>query len=126
MSRPIQAHIDLSALQNNLRVARRAASSRIMAVIKANAYGHGLLRVADALNEAEGFAMLDVRDAVALREAGFRQTILLLEGFFTADELPLIAEYELDLRHSQRASTGHAGCLSAPQHLPYGSRSTPA
>ena len=95
MSRPIQAHIDLSALQNNLRVARRTASSRIMAVIKANAYGHGLLRVADALNEAEGFAMLDVRDAVTLREAGFSQTILLLEGFFAADELPLIAEYDL-------------------------------
>jgi alanine racemase len=95
MSRPIQAHIDLSALQSNLRVARRLASSRIMAVIKANAYGHGLLRAAEALNEAEGFALLDVRDGIALREAGFRQTILLLEGFFTADELPLIAEYEL-------------------------------
>jgi alanine racemase len=95
MSRPIQAHIDLSALQNNLRVARRLASGRIMAVIKANAYGHGLLRVAEALDEAEGFALLDVRDAVALREAGFRQTILLLEGFFTADELPLLAEYEI-------------------------------
>ena len=95
MSRPIQAHIDLSALQNNLRVARRLASSRIMAVIKANAYGHGLLRAAEALNEAEGFALLDVRDAVSLREAGFRQTILLLEGFFAAEELPLLAEYEL-------------------------------
>lgn len=95
MSRPIQARIDLSALQNNLRVVRRTASGRIMAVIKANAYGHGLLRAAAALSEAEGFAMLDVRDAVALREAGFRQTLLLLEGFFKADELPLLAEYEL-------------------------------
>lgn len=66
-----------------------------MAVIKANAYGHGLLRAAEALEEAEGFALLDVRDAITLREAGFRQTILLLEGFFTADELPLLAEYEL-------------------------------
>jgi alanine racemase len=95
MSRPIQAHIDLSALQNNLRVVRRVTSSRIMAVVKANAYGHGLLRAAEALNEAEGFALLDVRDAIALREAGFRQTILLLEGFFTADELPLLAEFRL-------------------------------
>lgn len=95
MSRPIQARIDLSALQNNLRVVRRTVSGRIMAVIKANAYGHGLLRAAAALSEAEGFAMLDVRDAVALREAGFRQTLLLLEGFFKADELPLLAEYEL-------------------------------
>ena len=72
MSRPIQARIDLAALQNNLRVVRRTVSSRIMAVIKANAYGHGLLRAAEALNEAEGFALLDVRDAIALREAGFR------------------------------------------------------
>jgi alanine racemase len=47
------------------------------------------------LGEAEGFALLDIADAVALREAGFRQTVLLLEGFFTADELPLLAEYEL-------------------------------
>ncbi|MFZ2162563.1 MAG: alanine racemase [Sideroxyarcus sp.] len=95
MSRPIQARIDLSALKSNLRVVRRLASSRIMAVIKANAYGHGLVRAAEALNEAEGFALLDVRDAIALREAGFRQTILLLEGFFSTDELPLLAEYEL-------------------------------
>ena len=95
MSRPILARIDLSALKNNLRVVRRTTSSRVMAVIKANAYGHGLLRVAEALQEAEGFALLDVRDAVALREAGFRQTILLLEGFFSQEELPLIAEYEL-------------------------------
>lgn len=95
MSRPIRARIDLSALKSNLRVARRLASGRIMAVIKANGYGHGLLRVAEALDEAEGFALLDVRDAIALREAGFRQTILLLEGFFTADELPLLAEYDI-------------------------------
>jgi alanine racemase len=95
MSRPIRARIDLQALKNNLRVARRTASARIMAVVKANAYGHGLLRCAEALEEAEGFALLDVRDAIALREAGFRHTILLLEGFFTADELPVLAEYEL-------------------------------
>src|SRR5512134_59556 len=103
MSRPIHARIDLAALRDNLRVARRLASARIMAVIKANAYGHGLLRCAEALNEAEGFALLDVRDAIALREAGFRQTILLLEGFFSHDELPLLAEYGLaTVIHSER------------------------
>jgi alanine racemase len=78
-----------------LRIARRLSSGRIMAVIKANAYGHGLLRVAEALDEAEGVALLDVRDAVHLREAGSRQTILLLEGFFSLDDLQLIAEYDL-------------------------------
>ena len=95
MPRPIQARIDLSALEQNLQVARRASSARIMAVIKANAYGHGLLRAAEALNAAEGFALLDIRDAICLRDAGFSQTILLLEGFFTPDDLPLVAEYDL-------------------------------
>lgn len=95
MHRPIQAHIDLSALKNNLRVVQRATASRVMAVIKANAYGHGLMRVAEALRNADGFALLDVQDAIALRDAEFRQTILLLEGFFSPDELPLFAEYEL-------------------------------
>ncbi|TXT22931.1 MAG: alanine racemase [Gallionellaceae bacterium] len=59
-----------------------------MAVIKAAAYGHGLLPAAEALGAADGFALLDLRDAIKLRDAGFRQTILLLEGFFTPDDLP--------------------------------------
>ncbi len=95
MPRPIQARIDLSALEWNLQVARRASSARVMAVIKADAYGHGLLRAAEALNAAEGFALLDIRDAICLRDAGFNQTILLLEGFFTSDDLSLVAEYDL-------------------------------
>jgi alanine racemase len=95
MQRPIQARIDLSALESNLRVARRATSARIMAVIKAEGYGHGLLRVAEALAVADGFALLDIRDAIRLREAGFRQPILLLEGFFGAEDLAAIAEYDL-------------------------------
>lgn len=96
VSRPIQAHINLSALENNLQVARRAAPSvRAMAVIKANGYGHGLMRVAGALSAADGFALLDIQDAVQLREAGFRQPILLLEGFFGAEDLAVIAEHDL-------------------------------
>lgn len=95
MSRPIQAHIDLAALKNNLRVVQRASASRVMAVVKANAYGHGLLRVAGALRDAQGLALLDVRDAITLRDAGFRQTILLLEGFFSKEDAQLFAEYEL-------------------------------
>jgi len=96
MPRPIQAHIDLSALENNLHVARRAApSARIMAVIKAEGYGHGLTRVAEALSAADGFALLDIQDAVRLRENGFRQTILLLEGAFNAEDLALVAGHDL-------------------------------
>ena len=97
MPRPIQAHIDLSALERNLQVARRAApSARIMAVIKADGYGHGLLRAAEALAATDGYALLDIADAVQLRDAGYRQTILLLEGFFSAEDLAIVAEYDLD------------------------------
>ncbi|MGB9094430.1 MAG: alanine racemase, partial [Gallionella sp.] len=95
MPRPIQASLDLSALENNLRVARRATSARIMSVIKADGYGHGLMRAAEALHETDGYALLDLADAVRLRDAGYRQTILLLEGFFSAGELSVIAENRL-------------------------------
>lgn len=95
MPRPIHANLDFSALEHNLRVVRRMTSARVMAVIKAEAYGHGLLPTAEALRDADGYALLDIQDAVRLREAGFRQPILLLEGFFSAEDLPLLAEYEL-------------------------------
>lgn len=95
MPRPIQARIDLSALEHNVQVARRTSSARIMAVIKASAYGHGLLPAAGALSAADGFALLDLRDAVRLREAGFRQAILLLEGFFTPDDVLPAVEHDI-------------------------------
>lgn len=95
MPRPIQARIDLAALEHNLNVAHRLGSARVMAVIKAAAYGHGLLRTAEALRTAEGFALLDIQEAVRLREAGYHQQILLLEGFFTADDVPVLAEYDI-------------------------------
>ena len=94
--RPIKARIDLAALHDNLRVAQKLApQSKIMAVLKANAYGHGLLRAANALTKAAGFAVLNIEDAISLREAGFDQTILLLEGFFDREELRLVHEYHL-------------------------------
>lgn len=66
-----------------------------MSVIKADGYGHGLMRVAEALAKTDGYALLNIQDAVRLRDSGFRQAILLLEGFFGAEELPVIAEYDL-------------------------------
>jgi alanine racemase len=95
MARPIQARIDLSALESNLQVARRATPARIMSVIKADGYGHGLMRVAEALAATDGFALLDIQDAVRMRESNFRQTILLLEGFFAEEDLATIAEFDL-------------------------------
>ncbi len=97
MTRPIRATIDLSALRSNFAVARHHADgAKLWAVIKANAYGHGMLRAAGTLaNLADGFCLLDIVDAIALREAGMNKPILLLEGFFSAEELPLFAEYRL-------------------------------
>ncbi|HKA42283.1 MAG TPA: alanine racemase, partial [Burkholderiales bacterium] len=81
MPRPLLATIDLAALKRNLAVVRRhAPRSRVLAVIKANAYGHGLVRAARALSDADGYGLIELESAVRLREAGFRQRILLLEG----------------------------------------------
>ncbi len=101
MSRPVQARISLAALRHNYLVARKHVAgvgkpARAWAVVKADAYGHGLLRTASVLADvADGFALLDLEAAVALRDAGFRQPILLLEGFFDADDLTACAEYSL-------------------------------
>jgi alanine racemase len=98
MPRPISATISLGALRHNLAVARRhAPHSRVLAVIKADAYGHGARRAARALSDADGFALLELDTAVKLREAGHRQRIVLLEGFFEARDLPLLAEHSLGI-----------------------------
>jgi alanine racemase len=88
MSRPIRADISLATLGRNYEVARRhAPGSRVLAVVKANAYGHGLARVAKALPQADGFATLELDGAVRLRESGFAREIVLLEGVFEPAEL---------------------------------------
>ncbi len=92
MPRPVRAIIDLAALRHNLDLARRhARGARVLAVVKANAYGHGLLRAVQAFTAADGFAILEIDNAVRLREAGYRQPILLLEGVFDMRELRLAA-----------------------------------
>jgi alanine racemase len=94
--RPTTATIDLAALRHNLSVARRhAPRSKVFAVIKANAYGHGLMRAARAFAVADGFALVELDAAVRLREAGFRQRIALLEGYFEPRELQPIVEHGL-------------------------------
>ncbi len=93
--RPAQALIDLAALRHNYQLARELSGGRALAVIKANAYGHGAVVCAEALGDADGFAVACIEEALELRAAGIRQPILLLEGFFTADELPLIEQHQL-------------------------------
>jgi len=96
MPRPIRVHFDTAALARNLQVARaHAPHSKVWAVVKANAYGHGLARAAEALRAADGFAMLDLNEAARLREAGFAHPILLLEGFFEPRDLEAIEAMHL-------------------------------
>jgi alanine racemase len=101
MPRPILARIELSAIRHNYglakaRAARSGGPGKAWAVVKADAYGHGLMRTARALaGVADGFALLDVEAAVCLRDEGFRQPILLLEGFFDAQDLAACVEYGL-------------------------------
>lgn len=98
MPRPIHAVIHPQALQNNLsRLRRAAADARIWAVVKANAYGHGLARVYEALRAADGFALLDLNEAQTLRDAGWRGPLLLLEGVFEQRDLEWCSR--LDLWH---------------------------
>jgi alanine racemase len=98
MTRPARACIDLTALGHNLTRARQAApASRVMAIIKANAYGHGLLPVARTLADADAFGVAMLEEAIALREAGFDRRIVLLEGAFDAGEAILINGYRVDI-----------------------------
>ncbi|MCH4872322.1 MULTISPECIES: alanine racemase [Pseudomonas] len=94
--RPARALIDLQALRHNYQLAREVTGAKALAVIKADAYGHGAVQCAQALEaEADGFAVACIEEALELRAAGIRAPVLLLEGFFEADELPLIVENDL-------------------------------
>ncbi len=97
MTPPAYAELDLSAVQHNLSVVRGyAANAKIMAVIKANAYGHGLLRIAGVLTDADAFAVARIEEGISLRQAGFDKKILVLEGFSCSEELEGILAYQLD------------------------------
>ncbi|MGZ0704526.1 alanine racemase [Pseudomonas piscis] len=93
--RPARALIDLQALRHNYQLAREVSGVRALAVIKADAYGHGAVRCAQALEDcADGFAVACIEEALELRAAGISAPVLLLEGFFEASELPLIIEHD--------------------------------
>lgn len=103
--RRTEVSLDLAALRHNLLCLRTAApASRVMAAIKANGYGHGLERVARNLSEVDALGVACLEEAVKLREAGIQTPITLLEGFFHADELPLICQHHLNvvIHHAQQ------------------------
>jgi len=96
MPRPIEALIHTEALANNLERARQQApDARVWAVVKANAYGHGLERAFEGLRGADGFALLDLDEAQRLRALDWRGPILLLEGAFEARDLELCSRLNL-------------------------------
>ena len=95
-TRLAQINIDGSALTHNLsRVRAYAPGSRIMTVIKANAYGHGVITAAQHLQDADAFALVVVAEAVELRRAGVTQPLVVLQGFNTPDEIQACVEHEL-------------------------------
>ncbi len=99
MPRPIQAFVHTDALRHNLMRMRAAApDARVWAVVKANAYGHGIERVFEGLRGADGFALLDIDEAQRIRSLGWRGPVLLLEGVFEARDLELCSR--LDLWHT--------------------------
>ena len=94
----VSATVDTGALRHNLQVVRRwAPKSRVMAVIKANAYGHGLVQVARALESADAFAVARVDEGLSLRMAGIDAPTVLLEGVFDAGQLDAAAGANFEL-----------------------------
>src|SRR5690349_7836316 len=120
MPRPIEALVHHGALAANLEVARSAASgARVWAVVKADAYGHGIGNVFPALQRADGFALLDLAEAERVRELGWRGPILLLEGCFDARDLETCSRLKLwHVVHSAAQIDGLAALKTdRPHHV---------
>jgi alanine racemase len=107
------ATIDLTALSANLAIVRGLCpDSRIMAVVKADAYGHGAPAVAQALGDADGFAVARLHEALQLRRAGISQRILLLGTLLDAPDLALCSEQQIDVTvHDHLSLTGVLECV---------------
>ena len=109
--------INRRALRHNLqRLRELAPASKLVAVVKANAYGHGLLETARTLPDADAFGVARLEEALRLREGGITQPILLLEGFFNASDLPTLVENQLQTAvHSpEQLAALEAADLSQP------------
>ncbi len=94
--RPLRAEIRLHYLRQNYQTLKQIHGNKLLAVVKANAYGHGAVRCAHALADlADGFAVASIEEAIELREHAIQQPILLLEGVFEAAEYALVDQYNL-------------------------------
>jgi alanine racemase len=118
MPRPIEALIHTAALAHNLTRARAAApDAKVWAVVKANAYGHGIERAYDGLRGADGFALLDLNEAERIRALGWRGPVLLLEGAFELRDLELCSR--LDLWHVVHCSEQIDWLATHKTHSPH-------
>ncbi len=97
MPRPLRATIHLESMQRNLARARECApEAKVWAVVKADAYGHGLERGLRGFAGADGLALIETENALRLRELGWAKPVLLLEGIFEAADVPLLAEHAIN------------------------------
>jgi alanine racemase len=98
MPRPLVATIDIAALRHNLHIAKQhAPRAKAWAVVKANAYGHGLERGMRGFADADGLAMIEPEAAATLRELGWGKRLLLLEGIFDPQDLETAARHRVDI-----------------------------
>ena len=95
MTRPIRALIDTYALEKNLSLLRAKSGNRFLwGVVKANAYGHGLIGLLPTFdNWVDGLALLDPKEGVDIRKAGWAKAVLLIEGIFAASDIDIADEY---------------------------------
>lgn len=98
MPRPLVAMIDIAAMQHNCALAKSCIpQAKTWAVVKANAYGHGLDNAIQGFADADGLAILEIDRAVYLRNKGWVKPILLLEGFFDAADIKIALDFQLDV-----------------------------
>ena len=96
MPRPLVATTDINAMRSNLALARSMMpSTRVWAVVKADAYGHGLVNAFHAFSAADGLSLVELDRAIALRELGWQKPLMMMEGMFSGDELENFQRYQL-------------------------------
>lgn len=120
MSRPTHIDLNWSALAANFEcVKQHCPQQNIMAVIKSNGYGHGLIAVAQHLPQADAFAVACLEEALQLRQAGIKQRLVVLAGFFEASELLMMAQQQIDcvLHHPQQVIQFQQTTLSQPLNI---------
>ncbi|WP_338848205.1 alanine racemase [Massilia sp. W12] len=120
MPRPLCATIHLSALHHNLGVVRRHAPGvKVWAVVKANAYGHGIERALRGFAEADGLALIEPDAALKLRALGWQKPVLLLEGFFDPSDLPPLsaARIEVAVHCFEQIAMLEAAQLATPMNV---------